>query len=199
MKRRSVLFAFLISGGLTTLSLAFFPPAQAAEKMDSQSVAGNSAAELRGADDVKKVTTATGYSVPPPIFSEEIFPCSECHAEMEPNLQRRNLEDMHTDIILLHGKEQRWCLDCHNPNDRDQLRLVSGEGVPFSESYRLCGQCHGDKLRDWKVGVHGKRTGYWNGDKEYPLCTHCHNPHDPKFKPLKPMPPPERPGDARHE
>jgi formate-dependent nitrite reductase cytochrome c552 subunit len=25
------------------------------------------------------------------------------------------------------------------------------------------------------------------------LCAHCHNPHDPKFKPLKPEPPPYRP------
>jgi formate-dependent nitrite reductase cytochrome c552 subunit len=27
------------------------------------------------------------------------------------------------------------------------------------------------------------------------LCAHCHNPHDPKFKPLKPEPSPNRPTD----
>jgi len=40
--------------------------------------------------------------VPPPPFSEDIFPCSECHGDMEPNPERRMLEDMHDDIILKH-------------------------------------------------------------------------------------------------
>jgi len=139
------------------------------------------------------------YPVPPPPFSEDIFPCSDCHAEMEPNPERRELVDMHDDIILDHAEGQRWCLDCHNLNDRDTLRLVSGEVIPFTESYRLCGQCHGDKFRDWKVGIHGKRTGYWNGEKQYLLCAHCHNPHSPSFKPLKPMPPPVRPENLNRQ
>jgi hypothetical protein len=138
------------------------------------------------------------FPVLPAPFSEGLFPCSDCHAEMEPNLNRRQLVDEHTSILLRHAEDQRWCLDCHNPDDRDTLRLASGEVIPFFESYRLCGQCHGEKFRDWKVGVHGKRTGDWNGDKQYLLCTHCHDPHDPKFKPLKPLPPPHRPGKG-HE
>jgi hypothetical protein len=141
----------------------------------------------------RRADEATTYPVPPPPFSEDIFPCSDCHADMEPNPERRELVDMHEDIVLDHAEGQRWCLDCHNLNDRDKLRLVSGEVIPFTESYRLCGQCHGDKFRDWKVGIHGKRTGYWNGEKQYLLCAHCHNPHSPSFKPLQPMPPPVRP------
>ena len=141
----------------------------------------------------RRSTAGPPSPVPPPPFSEDIFPCSDCHADMEPNPERRELVDMHEDIILDHAEGQRWCLDCHNLNDRDSLRLVSGEVIPFTESYRLCGQCHGDKLRDWKVGVHGKRTGYWNGEKQYLLCAHCHNPHSPSFKTLQPMPPPIRP------
>ncbi len=137
------------------------------------------------------------FAVPPPPFSEGIFPCSECHADMTPNPRRRVLKEEHTNIVLNHAQGQRWCLDCHDTNNRDKLRLVSGERINFSESYRLCGQCHGDKFRDWKVGVHGKRTGFWNGKKEYLLCAHCHNPHDPRFKPLKPMPPPVRPEHQR--
>ena len=137
--------------------------------------------------------------VPPPPFSEDIFPCTECHGDMEPNPERRELVDMHEDIILDHAEGQRWCLDCHNLNDRDTLRLVSGEVIPFTESYRLCGQCHGDKFRDWKVGIHGKRTGFWNGEKQYLLCAHCHNPHSPSFKPLQPMPPPVRPENLNRQ
>jgi hypothetical protein len=48
--------------------------------------------------------------------------------------------------------------------------------------------------RDWKAGIHGKRTGYFEGGQRmYMLCVHCHNPHDPAFRPLKPEPPPHRP------
>ncbi len=136
------------------------------------------------------------FRVPPPPLTEGIFPCSECHASMEVDRRRRDLTDMHDDIVLKHDEEHRWCLDCHAPDDRDRLRLAGGQLIGFSESYLLCGQCHGDKLRDWKVGVHGKRTGSWNGPKQYLLCAHCHDPHAPRFKPMKPEPPPVRPGQA---
>lgn len=163
-------------------------------------VTEKSAAELQPAYDIKNQPPAQNFPVPRPPWSDDlIFPCSQCHAHMQPpNAKRRVLTEYHTEIVLHHAEGQRWCTDCHNLNNRDKLRLVSGELIDFTESYRLCGQCHGDKFRDWKVGVHGKRTGNWNGDKQYLLCVHCHNPHDPKFKPLKPMTPPNRPGKA-HE
>ncbi len=135
--------------------------------------------------------------VPPPPFSEGIFPCSGCHADLKVNRTRRVLTEMHDDITLRHDEQHRWCLDCHDAMDRDWLHLASGERVPFEESYRLCGQCHGEKLRDWRAGVHGRRTGEWNGRKRYLLCAHCHNPHTPRFQALEPKPaplPPQRPG-----
>jgi Cytochrome c7 and related cytochrome c len=133
------------------------------------------------------------FAVPTPPFTPGIFPCTECHKEMKPNPKRREMKDEHTNIVLNHAQGQRWCLDCHDIANRDKLRLASGERVGFDESYRLCGQCHGDKYRDWRAGVHGKRTGMWNGEKQYLLCVHCHNPHDPRYKPIAPMPPPVRP------
>jgi hypothetical protein len=161
-------------------------------------VTEKSAAEMLPAYNVKNNVPEKVYPVPrPPFSSDLIFPCSQCHAHFQPpNAKRRVLVEYHSEIVLHHAESQRWCTDCHNLVNRDKLRLVSGELIDFTESYRLCGQCHGDKYRDWKVGVHGKRTGNWNGDKQYLLCVHCHNPHDPKFKPLKPMPPPERPGST---
>jgi hypothetical protein len=134
--------------------------------------------------------------VPPPPFSEGIFPCSDCHGEMETNPQRREL-DAHEDIVLKHDEQNRWCLDCHDAKNRDMLHLADGRPVDFKESYKLCGQCHGTKLRDWKNGVHGRRTGYWNGKKKYLLCAHCHNPHAPRFKKLKPEPAPLKPGGLK--
>lgn len=144
------------------------------------------------------VRTNLEIAVSPPPFSDEyIFPCSSCHEFQEPNSTRRDLLDMHDEISreFNHDSENRWCLDCHDEVQRDSLRLASGKLLRFEESYKLCGQCHGDKLRDWKVGVHGKRSGEWNGQKHYLLCVHCHNPHSPKFKAIKPSPPPVRQED----
>jgi len=131
--------------------------------------------------------------VPPPPFTDGIFPCSSCHAGMAVNRNRRELTEFHADIALRHDEQHRWCLDCHDAENRDQLHLASGAPVAFEQSYMLCGQCHGEKLRDWRAGVHGRRTGRWNGHKTYLLCAHCHNPHEPQFKPVAPMPAPERP------
>ncbi len=169
-----------------------------------------SAATVMGSDkalesSAPKVQTTRDHKVPeffvtPPPFSEGIFPCSQCHADMEPNKQRRELY-FHTEIteIFDHASEQRWCLDCHNSDDRDQLRLVNEDLISFEESYYLCGQCHGTIFRDWKAGIHGKRTGQWNGKKQYRLCVQCHNPHSPRFKPLKPLPPPIAPDKVRYK
>ena len=133
--------------------------------------------------------------VPPPPFSEGVFPCTDCHdnKDLKTNRTRRELKDAHDDIILKHDEEHRWCLDCHDADNRDQLHLASGQPVPFEESYQVCGQCHGEKYRDWRAGVHGRRVGYWNGAKQYLLCVNCHSPHQPRFKPLAPKPAPNRP------
>jgi hypothetical protein len=120
-----------------------------------------------------------------------------CHEDMEVNLERRELEEFHDDIVLKHDEENRWCMDCHDANNRDMLHTASGQLIRFEESYKLCGQCHGPKLRDWKEGIHGRRTGEWNGRKEYLLCAHCHDPHSPKYKKMKPAPPPQKPGKIK--
>jgi hypothetical protein len=159
--------------------------------------------EINQLDNAKEEGNVTGknndIAVESPPFSEGIYPCNDCHKDLKPNPLRRALVDMHDSIssIFDHDSENRWCLDCHDMNDRNYLRLANGKLLDFSESYKLCGQCHGDKLRDWKVGVHGKRTGEWNGKKQYLLCVHCHNPHSPRFKALTPLPPPVRQEDIQ--
>ncbi len=152
----------------------------------------------------------------PPPFSEGIFPCSACHKDLPRNAERRELA-FHDEqqAVFDHDAEHRWCLDCHDLQNRDVLHLTSGAPVPFESSFLLCGQCHGDKLRDWRLGVHGKRVGQWNGAKTYFLCVNCHNPHSPRFKGveaavangkptvaptlklLKPEPRPRRPEEQR--
>ena len=134
----------------------------------------------------------------PPPFTEGIFPCSQCH-QGQGDRERRELA-FHEEIQdrLRHSAGQRrWCLDCHDFGKRDMLHLPSGELVPFTESYRVCSQCHYDKYRDWRLGIHGKRVGKWNGPKTYLLCVSCHDPHSPRVKPFPPERPPLRPEELR--
>jgi hypothetical protein len=167
---------------LWIIALVLIPVAAAALGWGRQSSSPQPQAVKRAGEDK--------LEVPPPPFSDGIFPCSNCHGSLPVNRNRRKLTDMHTDIELKHDEEHRWCLDCHDAENRDVLHLASGERVPFEESYRVCGQCHGEKLRDWRAGVHGRRTGYWDGPKKYLLCAHCHNPHRPHFAPIPPKPAP---------
>jgi uncharacterized CHY-type Zn-finger protein len=134
-----------------------------------------------------------GIQTPAPPLSPDYFPCTTCHERGKTNNLRRVLKEDHVDIVFDHDAKNRWCLDCHAPLDRDKLHLASGELIDFGQSYRLCGQCHGPTYRDWKIGIHGKRTGMWNGRKNYFLCVHCHDPHSPSIKPIEPFPAPERP------
>lgn len=133
---------------------------------------------------------------PAQVLSSPLFPCSNCHEGMEPNSRKRELS-FHQEIkIKGHGEPQRWCLDCHDAAKRDKLRLLNGETIEIRDSYQLCGQCHGNIFKAWKAGIHGKRTGMWDGSKNYLLCTTCHNPHSPRFKPLKPEAVPLRPEET---
>ncbi len=131
----------------------------------------------------------------------DLFPCSDCHDEdWEADPERRDLDEPHDEIpgeFLNHDTENRWCLDCHSENNRDKLRLLNGTLINFDEYYKLCEQCHKRVYREWKMGVHGKRTGHWNGENEHWQCTQCHDPHNPPFKPLKPEPAPRKPLEVR--
>jgi hypothetical protein len=111
-----------------------------------------------------------------------------------------------------HGRGRIWCLDCHHTTKRNMLVDNFGDpSVSFDQPQLLCGKCHGDKLRDWRDGIHGKRIGEFtvNGKQRWFVCTECHNPHNVQdgkrnrgFIQLQPEPAPQLPRglkDAKHE
>jgi hypothetical protein len=112
---------------------------------------------------------------------------------------------------LQHGRERIWCMDCHHTTQRNKLVDNFGDPVSFDQPQLLCGKCHGDKMRDWRDGIHGKRIGEWasTGKKRWFTCTECHNPHNVQdgvrnrgFIQLAPETPPQLPKgmkDAKHE
>lgn len=164
---------------------------------------------IKGPDAERARLNRTPWDVAPPKgtarampeFSDGYWPCTDCHDPemMEPNPEKRELEDEHTNIVLAHGIKDRWCLECHAKDDRDKLKLADGRLIPFEKAYRLCAQCHGEIVYEWSLGVHGKRVGNWQGDdKEYYLCANCHRAHDPRIEPIEPKPAPMRPAKIGH-
>ncbi len=119
------------------------------------------------------------------------YPCMErCHARRVADPTVREMREFHTGRVLHHGPTLRWCDACHSLADLDRLRLFTGDTVSFDESYRLCGQCHAEKLRDWNRGIHGSQTGSWSGARARRSCTACHDPHAPQRPTFDPLPPP---------
>ena len=136
--------------------------------------------------------------------------CNMCHNGKTvpfPKDKKPRLLRMHQDIVpnslkLQHGNGAIWCLDCHNPTDRNTLIDFRGRKISFNEPQKLCGKCHGQIYKDWRLGIHGKRIGYWTkgGKKRWWVCTECHNPHTVSARPfdqLFPEPPPVLPRGTR--
>lgn len=137
--------------------------------------------------------------------------CMDCHQIIPgvPDAPTRKLLQ-HTHIELQHGINTR-CAHCHHLDDRNKLVLrETGEAIPYSDSVRMCSQCHPTIAADWQAGMHGRTNGYWNadlGEVERMVCVSCHDPHrprEPAMNPLKPLPAPNtlrmgRPsGDGSH-
>lgn len=141
------------------------------------------------------ITGAPAYAVVPRKSQLQLYRCSQCHKVLPLNPQPRKLVAAPHQASLDHGGGRMWCLDCHFPTDRDVLRTVNGAKVDFDASDRVCGQCHGNRHRDWAYGGHGKRVAGWQGERRIYACTHCHDPHTPALAPRAPgKPPPVRAG-----
>ncbi|MBI3754843.1 MAG: hypothetical protein HY265_01595 [Deltaproteobacteria bacterium] len=141
--------------------------------------------------------------------------CAFCHNGKIvpfPKDKKPRLIAMHQDIVenslqLMHGRGAFWCLDCHSATNRNKLIDHQGSEISFNQPQKLCGKCHGEVYVDWRMGIHGKRTGSWvkGGKKRWWVCTECHNPHTVqinRFNPIKPEPAPALPKgmkNADHE
>ena len=120
------------------------------------------------------------------------YNCMECH-KLFP--ARWHYDDRpfneHKEIKLDHGNN-RFCLNCHHPTNRNAFVDYDGAEIVESDVVKLCAKCHGTIYRDWQAGVHGRPNGYWDasaGTKTRLRCIQCHDPHSPKFRAMKPLAP----------
>lgn len=119
------------------------------------------------------------------------YNCMECHRLFPAKWHYDRPLNEHRDITLDHGNN-RFCLNCHHPVNRNAFVDYDGAEIAQSEVVQLCAKCHGTIHRDWQAGVHGRLNGHWDpakGEKTKLRCIQCHDPHSPKFKPIAPLAP----------
>jgi hypothetical protein len=127
------------------------------------------------------------------------YNCMECHKLLT---ARWHYDDRplveHQDIKLEHGNN-RFCLNCHHPTNRNAFVDYDGAEIPQADVVKLCAKCHGTIYRDWEAGVHGRQNGFWQasaGPKTKLRCIQCHDPHKPKFQAMPPLAPLRYPSRA---
>ncbi len=127
------------------------------------------------------------------------YDCMECHQHVDTKrFDREEIKVEHERIILDHGNN-RYCLNCHHPDNRNAFVDYDGSEIAESNVTLLCAKCHGPKHRDWEAGVHGRQNGFWDdskGARSKLRCIQCHDPHAPAFNPMAPMAPPTYPKRA---
>lgn len=124
------------------------------------------------------------------------YDCMECHRHVDdPRFDREEIKVEHETIVLNHGNN-RYCLNCHHPENRNAFVDYDGTEIPEADVTLLCAKCHGPKYRDWKAGVHGRQNGYWDPDKGVKTklrCIQCHDPHAPGYPKIEPLAAPSYP------
>lgn len=191
-----LLFLFLLPRMALSLDKAFWLPSDAGVQLIPQAAPPNLTYQP-GAEPQAGFNQYPDQS-PPKVPERKdkltFYPCSQCHEHWQTNEEPRALAPVH-EVSLKHGDGRLWCLVCHDPKDRDSLRTVREGKVDFNDAWKVCGQCHSNRQKDWYYGAHGKRVYDWQGEPVRYNCTHCHNPHRPPFMQRKPQPiPPIRAG-----
>lgn len=151
-------------------------------------------AALGGAEVSAQPPLPEGVVVPPRSGQLRNYPCMQCHDKIEPQDAVFPPKAPHDQLVFRHMEDIGHCYSCHDRANRNQLWLVLGQrAVSFDESPLVCGQCHGEKYKDWRLGIHGKQTGGWQGPKQRYGCADCHDPHAPKRAAMQAVAPPPFP------
>ncbi len=177
---------------LALFSLSFLSPCLALQAQESEEV--QAAKQMEDPREIlSQYPEFKSRERIPTLEDNGYYPCSDCHDNefQISNPEVRVLEELHDDIILVHGNGRYWCLTCHADEDRDSLWSLKKQLISFDEPYLLCGQCHFQRQKDFFNGAHGKRVGNWNEERLIAPCTECHDPHDPTIKAAVPFPPPK--------
>lgn len=155
-------------------------------KAEGENYHGTSISSEKYLEGIKTIEiTEDGHNFLIPERKSQItsYACTECHSKPLAQMQSKDAKKAHWDIKLEHANQNTMnCMTCHNPNNMDHLKSLTGNDIDFNNSYNLCSQCHTKQFEDWKGGAHGKRIGGWAPPRASMTCVNCHNPHKPHFE-----------------
>ncbi len=153
-----------------------------AESVDYHGVSVSSEDFLKDLNTVEVVEGEHTFLIPERIGEIRSFACTECHTKPLSDMSSEEQKKAHWDINLVHAASGTMnCATCHNGNDMDNLKSLTGLSVNFNLSHQLCSQCHAPQFEDWKGGAHGKSVSGWAPPRVSMTCVNCHNPHKPGF------------------
>lgn len=152
---------------------------------ESKNYHGTSLSSDQYLDGVETIEITEGehtFLIPNRKSQIKSYSCTECHSKPLAQMQSKDVKKAHWDIKLVHANKNTMnCVTCHNPDNMDNLKSLTGNEIDFNNSYNLCNQCHTKQFEDWKGGAHGKRIGGWAPPRASLTCVNCHNPHKPHF------------------
>ena len=97
------------------------------------------------------------------VLAMKNYPCMDCHTVKEKldNIAQLTfpLHQPHNQLSFKHMNGVKNCYTCHVQDNLNELQLMNKSKVSFDESYKVCFQCHGEKKRDWSLGIHGRQIG----------------------------------------
>jgi hypothetical protein len=131
------------------------------------------------------------FQIRPRESELEKFPCQRCHKVPLAQMKHDGKDGKpraHWNLQLKHaGESVMNCSTCHDPNDMNVLKTVTGKRVSIDESWQVCAQCHSRQAADWAGGAHGKRAAGWASTRVAKTCAECHNPHRPAWDTRAPV------------
>ncbi|MGB0869227.1 MAG: cytochrome C [Flavobacteriales bacterium] len=111
------------------------------------------------------------------------FECSSCHTSDINKMKEGMGKKAHWNMEIKHANANvMTCLTCHNGDDMNTLKSITGQSIDMNLSYKVCSQCHTTQFEDWKGGAHGKKLGGWSTPRVSNSCVNCHNPHSPSHE-----------------
>ncbi|MDY8134921.1 cytochrome c3 family protein [Aquimarina sp. 2201CG5-10] len=139
---------------------------------------------IEGIETLKITEGEHTFLIPERKSQIKSYKCTECHNQPLSKMQSNDgLKKAHWDIKLSHADVNTMnCITCHNGDDMDNLKSLTGNTIDFNRSYKLCSQCHTNQFEDWKGGAHGKKVAGWAPPRASMTCVNCHDPHKPAFE-----------------
>lgn len=155
-------------------------------KAESKNYKGTSITSDKFLEELHTIEITEGshtFLIPERKSQIQSYACTECHTDDLDKIKGKEVQKGHWNITLKHANENTMnCVTCHNGDDMDNLKSLTGTKIDFNNSYKICSQCHSKQFEDWKGGAHGKRIASWAPPRASMTCVNCHNPHSPSFE-----------------